>query len=124
MTELADTLARDHGVPFKTSHSVAVTFVAECDRRPSESRSVVLREVSTAVIGRAIEYDEPALAELLSARHFVAVRTTPGGPAPSETRRAIAASRRLLAADGEWCVQARARLVMADESLRIVASTI
>ena len=87
-------------------------------RRPSESRSVVLREVSTAVVGRAIEYDEPALAELLSARHFVAVRTTPGGPAPSETRRAIAASRRLLASDGEWCERARARIVIADESLR------
>ena len=56
VTELADTLARDHGVPFKTSHSVAVKFVAECERRPSESRAVVLREVSTAVIGRAIEY--------------------------------------------------------------------
>ena len=78
-------------------------FVAECERRPSDPRSAVLREVAVAVIGRAIEYDEPALATLLSARHFVAVRTTPGGPAPSETRRAIAASRRLLASDGDWC---------------------
>ena len=34
VTELADTLARDHGVPFKTSHSIAVRFVAECDARP------------------------------------------------------------------------------------------
>ncbi len=124
VTELADTLARDHGVPFKTSHSVAVKFVAECERRPSEPRSVVLRDVSTAVIGRAIEYDEPALAELLSARHFVAVRTTPGGPAPSETRRAIAASRRLLASDGEWCDRARAGLAAADRDLQAVASTI
>ena len=91
---------------------------------PSESRSVVLREVSTAVIGRAIEYDEPALAELLSARHFVAVRTTPGGPAPSETAprdRRVASSACL----GRRVVRAGAgRLVMADESLRIVASTI
>ena len=124
VTELADTLARDHDVPFKTSHRIAVEFVAGCERRPSDPRSAVLREVAVAVIGRAIEYDEPALATLLSARHFVAVRTTPGGPAPSETRRAIAASRGLLASDGDWCTQARARLAAADATLRTVASTI
>jgi argininosuccinate lyase len=124
VTELADTLARDHDVPFKTSHRVAVKFVAECERRPSDPRSGVLREVSAAVIGRAIEYDEPALAKLLSARHFVAVRTTPGGPAPSETRRAIAASRRLLASDGEWCDRARVSLAAADQTLRTVGATI
>ena len=32
VTELADTLTRDHGVPFKTSHTIASRFVAECDR--------------------------------------------------------------------------------------------
>jgi argininosuccinate lyase len=124
VTELADTLVRDHDVPFKTSHRIAVEFVAGCERRPSDPRSAVLREVAVAVIGRAIEYDEPALATLLSARHFVAVRTTPGGPAPSETRRAIAASRGLLASDGDWCTQARARLAAADATLRTVAATI
>jgi argininosuccinate lyase len=118
VTELADTLARDYGVPFKTSHTVAVRFVAECDRRPLDPRSLVLQEVSLAVLGRAIEYDEPALARLLSARHFVEVRTTPGGPAPSETARAIAASRALLASDEAWRDEARGRLRTADEELK------
>ena len=95
VTELADTLTRDHGVPFKTSHKVASRFVAECERRPDAPRAGILREVSTAVLGRAVEYDDAALTELLSARHFVNVRTTPGGPAPSETARAIEASRAL-----------------------------
>ena len=38
VTELADTLTRDKGVPFKTSHAIATRFVAEADKRPSEPR--------------------------------------------------------------------------------------
>ena len=51
VTELADTLTRDHGVPFKTSHAVASRFVAEADRRPGESSSALLREITSAVLG-------------------------------------------------------------------------
>ena len=40
VTELADTLTRDHGVPFKTSHAIASRFVAEAGRRPGEPASV------------------------------------------------------------------------------------
>jgi argininosuccinate lyase len=124
VTELADTLVRDHGVPFKASHRVAVRFVAECDRRPSDPRSAVLRDVSAAVLGQAIEYDEPSLATVLSARHFVEVRTTPGGPAPAETARAVAASRQLLASDEDWLGMTRGRLAAADAALRRRAAMI
>ncbi len=124
VTELADTLARDHGVPFKTSHRVASRFVAESDRRPEVPRSSILREVSTAVLGRAIEYDEAALAELLSARHFVNVRATPGGPAPSETARAIAASRKVLESDEAWLGETTGKLRGAEQRLKKAAASI
>jgi argininosuccinate lyase len=45
---------------------------------------------------------DDALARVLSPRHFVEVRTTPGGPAPGETARAIATSRLRLAEDDGW----------------------
>ncbi|MDQ3346897.1 MAG: argininosuccinate lyase [Acidobacteriota bacterium] len=121
-TELADTLARDHAVPFKTSHRAAVAFVAECEKRPDEPRSSVLRAVCLALLGRPVEYDEPALARLLSPRHFVAVRTTPGGPAPAETSRAISASRGLLTSDTAWQEDARLKLSRADELLRTTSA--
>jgi argininosuccinate lyase len=124
VTELADTLVREHGVPFKTSHSIAVKFVTACEKDPSASRAAILRDVCAAVTGVPIEYDEPALARVLSARHFVAVRTTPGGPAPSETARALRASRSLLARDEDWRDTTRARLVAADEMLRTSAQRI
>ncbi len=124
VTELADTLARDHGVPFKTSHTIATRLIAEGGRRPSEPRSRLLHDVSLSVLGRAIEYDETSLDELLSARHFVGVRKTSGGPAPSEMARAIAASRELVESDTKWLAGARNKLQKADEELTAAAKSL
>jgi argininosuccinate lyase len=122
VTELADTLTRDHGVPFKTSHTVASRFVTESARRPGEPAGVLLREITSAVVGRPIEYDESRLAEVLSPEYFVRVRTTLGGPAPGETARAIAASRERLAADTEWIEATVGKLRQAEELLRSAAA--
>ena len=117
LTELADTLARDEGVPFRTSHTIATRLIAETARRPSEPRSRLLREVSESVLGRPIDFDDARLANVLSARHFVEIRKTPGGPAPSEMTKALAASRSLLGSDVKWLRDTRDRLKCADERL-------
>jgi argininosuccinate lyase len=122
VTELADTLTRDHGVPFKTSHAVASRFVTEAGLRPEEPASTLLREITTTVVGRPIVYDEVRLAEILSPEYFVRVRTTPGGPAPVETSRAIAASRERLSAGDEWMRMAVGKLRQAEEVLRRAAA--
>ena len=115
--QLADTLARDHGVPFKTSHAIAGRFVAACTARPTEPRSVVLREVSASLLASPVALDEAALDNILSARNFVEVRTTHGGPAPSVTRPAIEASQGILARDQQWVSDRFARLRGAEEAL-------
>src|SRR5262249_39295820 len=117
VTELADTLTRDHGVPFRTSHGIAAPLIAECEKRPAVSRGGVLRDVSSEVLGRAIEYDDGSLDTLLSARHFVEVRRTPGGPAPEGTARAIIAARLAIAADEKWIADTRAKLDAATRKL-------
>ena len=122
VTELADTLARDHGAAFKASHTVASRFVAECTRRPEAPRSTILREITTDVLGRAVEYDEPGLSALLSAKHFVEVRKTPGGPSPSETARAVGVSREALAADQEWFGDTVEKLRAAERRLKQAAA--
>ena len=122
VTELADTLTRDHRVPFKTSHAIATQFVAESAKRPSVSRAQLLREVSASVLGMPVEYEEAALAEVLDPRHFVRVRTTLGGPAPSEMARAIAASRQTLTCDERWLEEVRGKLTSADRALTEAAA--
>ena len=121
VTELADTIAREHDVPFKASHTVASRFVAECARRPGDSQSAVLRDVTTAVLGRAIDLDEQALARILSPEYFVQVRKTHGGPSPTEIARAIGVSRETLDQDGEWLAAAVGRLRAAESKLKETA---
>jgi argininosuccinate lyase len=124
VTELADTLTRDYGVPFRTSHAVASTFVTEAARRPGEPPAALVREITSALAGRPIALDDARLAEVLSPEYFVRVRTTPGGPAPAETARAIAASREQLARDEEWQQQAAGKLRHAEQLLRQAAANL
>jgi argininosuccinate lyase len=117
LTELADTLARDEGVPFKAGHAIAARLVEESARRPEEPRARLLRDVSTSLLGRPVEFEERRLTEILSARHFVEVRKTPGGPAPSEVARALCQSGELLERDSQWLGDARGKLQQADKQL-------
>ena len=82
----------------------------------------VLAEISADVLGVAVEYSSEALAEILSPQHFVRVRTTPGGPAPSETARAHDVSRKRLTADTAWLEDTIAALRAADRELTAAAA--
>jgi len=124
VTELADTLTRDHGIPFKTSHAIASLVVAEACANPTTAVHGILSRVSESVTGRAIEYDEAALTELLSPSHFVRVRRTHGGPAPEQTARAIEASRKMLAGDQAWMRDAVEQLRSGEAALREGAASL
>jgi argininosuccinate lyase len=117
VTELADSLAREHGVPFKTSHAIAARFVAACAARPGEPKTAVLREVSAALLEQPVSLDEAELARVLSPRNFVEVRTTHGGPAPSVTKAAIGVSGASLAQDRAWLAERRRHLQEAERAL-------
>jgi argininosuccinate lyase len=124
VTELADTLSRDHGLPFKAGHAIASQLIARAQASPDASVAALLRDAAKAVGGVAIEYTDAQLSMILSPRHFVEVRKTHGGPAPSETRRASAVSEGLLAGDDEWLSDTRADLARVEEELRSASSSI
>ena len=117
LTELADTLVRDHQLPFKTAHAIAARLIAARQKDPSRPLAALVAEASAELGGKPLVYTEAALAEILSPRHFVAVRRTFGGPAPEETARAANASRALLDADEAWWKAATDALVQADREL-------
>jgi argininosuccinate lyase len=122
VTELADTLARDHGLSFKAGHSIAARLIAGSRTSPSPPLAELLREIARDVTGTEITYADGELARILSASHFVEVRRTYGGPAPSETLRASGVSRASLEADDRWFSAARDRLRTAEGNLKIAAS--
>ena len=121
VTELADTLARDHGLPFKAGHTIAARLIAGAMASPDRPLAATLREVSREVTGREIAYSDVELARILSPQHFVEVRKTHGGPSPSETSRALGVSKTSLAADEGWLRDTRDKLHAAAERLKAAA---
>lgn len=117
VTELADTLAREYQVPFAAGHAIASRLVRSGPQSPGMALAGLVREASIAVLGRPLDLEESALARLLSPQHFVAIRTTPGGPAPEETARALSQSDATLSGDTEWLGAAMDRLAAAESSL-------
>jgi argininosuccinate lyase len=117
LTELADHLVRQHGIPFRQAHTIAGRLLNAHRDRPSAPLGAMLATVSSDLLGVPLEYTDAQIADILSARHFVSVRTTPGGPAPAETTRALEASRALLERDRAWLTRVGDALTAAGAAL-------
>jgi argininosuccinate lyase len=117
LTELADTLARDHNLPFRTAHAISARFMAARDQQPERPISELLAEASDMLPDGPLVYSDAALGTILSPRHFVSVRRTLGGPAPEETARAAKTSQKQLEADEQWHSNAVVALAEAEGRL-------
>ncbi|HWF83421.1 MAG TPA: argininosuccinate lyase [Vicinamibacterales bacterium] len=117
LTELADTLVREHQLPFRTAHAISSRLMAARLREPERPLAQLLAEASADLLGAPLAYSDEALATILSPRHFVTVRRTLGGPAPDVTSAAIDASRQLLDADRGWWTTVGTALAAAEERL-------
>jgi argininosuccinate lyase len=117
LTELADTLVRDHGLTFRTAHAIAAQVMTRVEKDRARPPAALLGEASVELAGRALLYSDEALGDILSPAHFVAVRRTLGGPAPGETARAIASSRLQLESDQRWVQSVRDGLGEAERRL-------
>jgi argininosuccinate lyase len=123
-SELADTLVRESGLPFKTAHTLARRLLATHETNPRASLSAVLAAVSLELTGVPIAMTDDRLREVLSARHFVTVRRTPGGPAPELMAGAVECSRGILTEDSRWLETTRGSLRTAQQQLRQRFSTL
>jgi argininosuccinate lyase len=121
LTELADTLARDHGLSFKVAHRIATRVVTDRRENPRASLSDIVARESAALAGREVRIDDDTLARILSPEHFIAIRLTFGGPAPERTAEALDAGRAHLAADEATVARRRGALVAAENALRQAA---
>jgi argininosuccinate lyase len=124
LTELADTLVRDHGLPFRLAHEISRALMAASQREPSRPVADLLAEASAAVLPAPIVYSADALARILSPRHFVTVRGTYGGPAPSECASALNDSRVQLDTDHAWYLGAIETLTAAEHKLAEAAAAL
>jgi argininosuccinate lyase len=117
LTELADTLVRDEAMPFRTAHTIASRLMAARQAQPQRSLADLLADVSGDVLGAPLTYSDAEVTRMLSPRHFVEIRRTPGGPAPAETLRAATAAAQQLESDRGWWSTATDALAEAERLL-------
>lgn len=118
-TAVADGLVRDFGLSFRSAHHVLARLVSE----GGDITSARLSTTASEIAGRPIVIDTQWAERMLDPWAFVDARDLPGGPAPSETARAIATARASLAADQTWIDQTAAKLdtAAAERAQRIAA---
>jgi argininosuccinate lyase len=116
-TEIADSLVRITGMPFRTAHSI-VGRIAASGSRPGMAE---LDAISLKIAGyRASErgFSVEDLERALDPKSNVALRANTGGPAPLETERMIKDRLERIAAGEARLVGRRSRVEKALEDLR------
>ncbi|HII06903.1 MAG TPA: argininosuccinate lyase [Methanotrichaceae archaeon] len=116
-TELADSLVRTTGIPFRTAHQIVGALAVR-------SESPTIRDLDEAAerIARIkpseMGFDEEKLKTALDPKKNVALRSRTGGPAPSETRRMAADRKKKIEENERFVEEMRGRVDRALESLR------
>jgi argininosuccinate lyase len=116
-TELADSLVRAHGLPFRTAHAIAARVVQDAiagGKGPGDVDPAAVDAAARTVTGRPLAIDAGTLRAALDPWAFVRARTVTGGPAPDTVGRALDGEAARLRSDRAWLATARERLVAAE----------
>ena len=124
--ELAETLQREHRVPFRIGHHFAsevVLYARKNGLSPSEFPYAQAQQLYAEAMKHdkqaetRLPLDEATFRRTLSPADMVRTRVGLGGPQPAETARMLAESRKVLAADRAWVGERRDRLAAAEARL-------
>ena len=117
-TELADTLVREAGLPFRLAHKVVAGMVQEAVRNGVPSTQLTLAMLQRAaqqVLGNDVTLSDAQFRQALDPANFVAVRNGQGGVAPSATAALLDAAQGGIDEGIAWLAAAQAQLVAAAE---------
>jgi len=128
-TELADTLAREFHMPFRTAHGITARAVQTALAAGKEADAVTaadVRDAAAAITGEQLPITEEMVRRALDPAAVVAARALPGGPAPDRMRTTIAESKKRLDIDRTWLMGTRQRLAEAatarEQAAEIIAT--
>ncbi|WP_433745082.1 argininosuccinate lyase [Falsibacillus pallidus] len=91
ITELADTLARDHDVSFRKAHSIASSIAKRSVMEGKELYDWTVSEINNIIqeFGVQVSLGKEQWERVISPEYFVKIRSIQGGPAPVEVKRMI-----------------------------------
>jgi len=124
--ELADTLERQHKVPFRIGHSFASLIVTEARDNGTTPKTFPFADAQKLYAKAADKYswtpntlplDEAEFRAALSPENMVKTRKGTGGPQPQEVQRMLNEARKTLSADQGWLQERRQKITQADGDL-------
>jgi argininosuccinate lyase len=124
-TELADTLVRECGIPFRTAHTIVGMVVKEAVENgvePSKISLEMINRCSKKVLGRTLTLSEEAVRNALNPTTFIARREVEGGPAPQTLAKALVEKEDWLNGMRSSIKEKKLRLEMAQERLTSLVS--
>ena len=98
-TELADTLVRDQGFPFRTAHEIVGLVVKNAVDRGLDSTQITVEMIEAcaeAYTGNPLSLNPESVRKALDPKENVQIRCLPGGPAVKEVSRMLKNRKRLL----------------------------
>lgn len=124
--ELAETLQREHAIPFRVGHHFASEIVLHARQHNLLPKSFPYPEAVRIYAEARSKYnvgapqlpmDEASFRRTLSPEAMVRSRVGIGGPQPAEVRRMLGEARKALAADRQWVNERRQRLAESEAKL-------
>jgi argininosuccinate lyase len=114
-TELADTLVRSYGLPFRTAHNIVGRAVQKGDL------SLATLEAAAQEVGK-ISLKKKGLTqkkidEVLDVDYSLAIRKAPGGPAPASVKRAVTMRKKQLDTDAALTDKRLVHMTKSEEKL-------
>ena len=120
VTELADLLVREGGLPFRSAHRVVAMVVSDAiaaNRSASEIDIDAVQRAAQSVTGTSVPVDGDALRAALDATLSVGRKRTSGSTNPNEVRRMVERALRMVERDRETIAASRHRVAQADMDL-------
>ena len=123
MTEVADALLREAGVPFRVGYNFAsavTTYGRQNGKTPSQITYAEYQQIYKDVNGAPLPLEADQMQQVVDPRRVVANRRGRGGPQPAEVERMLAQHRTRVAADAGWVSGERQKMSKAEENLNAV----
>lgn len=124
--ELAETLQREHRIPFRVGHHFASEIVTHARQHGLLPKAFPYAEAVRIYAEAGAKYqvadsrlplDEATFRRTLSPENMVRTRVGIGGPQPAEVRRMMGEARKTLNADRGWANERRQHLAQAEAKL-------
>ncbi|MEM3387537.1 MAG: argininosuccinate lyase [Nitrososphaerales archaeon] len=120
-TELADTIVRESGIPFRAAHTIVGLAVKKALEKGIEPNKLNLKMINTCskkVLGRALNISEEAIRNALDPATFISRRRVEGGPALETLSKAFSDKQLWLKEKIALIKKVKTELEKADNKLR------